>query len=193
MKYNKAWKSFMASDDIDPRRALSYDKWKQRIKLPSTHFRLNWHLYLLRECEAVDRSVFCDRSLFCWSRGERPKDEELVKLCDLNKRTLYKICKKLDKKMLGCRSAKLWYGSSLREKRFRFLGCTDLVKARMRCTKQEEVLECPICFDALDDPERCVITRCCHTFCEVCATKMWGRVQAARERGATCPVCRHII
>ena len=202
MKYNKEWKRFMASGTIDPNCALSYDLWKKRIKSPTVHFSLNWRLLLSRECQDIDSRIF-DYGILgvCFAR-RRLSDEEKIAACELNKRTLYKICKKIDRLLLkdtGKRTAMEWYISAVREKMFRFLGCPELVLIGLR----QKPIECPICFEDVD-ATNAVVTRCCHAFCGECATRFWDldkyalyskdlqvRMKRAAVYGPSCPVCRH--
>lgn len=205
MKYNKEWKRYMAMSAVDPSCALSYDRWKKRIKQPSVHFTLNWRLLLSRECQAVDERIFGGISVLgvCFSR-RRLLDEDKVNVCDLNKRTLYKICKKIDRQLLkdtGKRVAMEWYIAAVRDKAFKFLGCPELVLIRLR----QKPVECPICFESVD-AATAIVTRCCHVFCQDCATRVWGldkyalyskdlqmRMKRAAVYGPACPVCRHNV
>ena len=187
MKYNKEWKRFMAMDHIDPSFVISYDKWKQRIKKPSTYLLLNWRLELFRQCSAIDEAIFNTNPITRCFRS-RLSDLEKLKLCDLNRKTLYKVCKKIDKRLLKQPSgsaAKDWFSKALEDRMFKFLGCRELRIIRLMVEPEE----CPICFEDMD-PQHVYVTRCCHVFCESCATKMWG---FERRKVVGCPICRVVL
>ena len=200
MKYNKEWKRFMQEDHVNPSCALSYDDWKQRIKSQSNHLIMNWRLFLFKDCTEVDRRIFNNNPLImCFSK--RLSDSEKIKLCDLNRRTLYKVCKKLDKRLLkNGRAAKDWYLKAVEDRKFKFLGCRELTSIRL-CMEPHE---CPICFEPLT-VENSAITRCCHAYCIECATKMWKldvlrgysniykKLDMASMDGARCAICRQSI
>lgn len=208
MKYNKYWKQALATDQVfqcksAARCVLSYDKWKQRCKEASTLDRLNWQLYLTRECRKIDARIFEPFPLWCTSH--MLSNDEKLKICELNKKTLYKICKKVDKVLLkGDKAVGMhWYTAMCAGHCFRFLGCAEL--ARLRLTDDTD---CPICWEPIvqRDP---VVVRCGHAFCAGCASRMWlkhgdnetgnpmtqpcGHSVSRELRkavGAACPICR---
>lgn len=202
MKYNKEWKRCIDLDEVDPWVAISYDKWKQRIKEGHIHFKLNWKLKLEAECTRIDERLFgmgfIDK---CLVMHTKPSNAEKIKASDLNKRTLYKICKKLDKKLLKGRDAMNWYKCAISERRYMFLGSAELCRIKLALG---EVQDCPVCFERVTT-KNCAITRCCHIFCVDCAEKMWNlsdyfgfksinrKMAAASQYGATCPLCRQSI
>lgn len=211
MKYNKEFKKLMETDHVlcnlpdIPSVLISYDRWKQCIKAPSMHFSLNWRLYLAKECGAVDSAIFekrssCWRCFFGMPRASRClSDSEKVRVCEINKRTLYKICKKIDKRLLKKGSeAKAFYTKAVTEQSFRFLSSKELVRLRIAASSSTGAFECPVCFDELDT--KCVITRCGHAFCKACALRMWHLgndgldiCSITTRLGERCPVCRALV
>ena len=202
MKYNKEWKKYVDLDEIDLWLAISYDKWKQRIKKGELHFKLNWRIKLEHECERIDNRLFNMGFVDKYIVMHQPVDnKEKIKVCELNKKTLYKICKKLDKKLLKSHDAMQWYVNISRNKRYKFLGCSELCRIRLA---MGEKAECPICFETVC-LENSAITRCCHVFCTECAEKLWNlskffgyktqerKIMAAGRYGEKCPLCRCFI
>lgn len=195
MKYNKTLKQLMSTDERFMElgaHTLSYDAWKKRIKNPTTHFRNNWHLYLANECAAIDDRIFSPR-LFevCCCMGQALTPEEKLLVSDLNKQTLYKICKRIDKKLLptptcapsctnACartQTATQWRQQAIATHAFRFLGCPEL--ARTRLATQTAPSECPVCLENLDPGTATVLPKCFHAMCPDCS-----------PRCKRCPVCR---
>lgn len=191
MKYNKYWKNIIATDHLfqckwATRCVLSYDKWKQRCKESNTLYRLNWRLYLTRECEKIDARIFEHRRMLpLWCSSHVLSDDEKLKICELNKRTLYKICKKVDKVLLKQHGSvgMHWYSAVCANHTFRFLGGAELGRIRLN-----DDMECPVCWEpfALMTP---IVIRCGHAFCTACASRMWQQPRGA----ATCPMCRFPI
>lgn len=133
-------------------------------------------------------------------------------LAALNRRCLYKVCKRMDRFRLSFDrelTAMAWLTDVRRRHAFDFLGglrvaCLDVLAARAA----EEPPECPICFSPLPDAPGAslvVVTRCGHYFCAGCvdtALGVAGRRGSARNleawaqaRGAgcaSCPMCRDV-
>lgn len=192
MKYNKFWKYTLATDHVfqckrAQRCVLSYNDWKQRCKEPTTLVKLNWCLYLTRECEKLDSRIFKQpRAFFCSSNSQCLSDDEKLKICDLNKKTLYKICKKVDKLIVQKGDGAMkWYTKMCSMHRFKFLGGPELGRLRIRQQNGADH-ECPICFDSLTIECDPVVVECGHAFCAGCAAKMWR----GNAKGAACPICR---
>lgn len=215
MKYNKEWKRLMETDEYGPlyKAALSYDVWKQRLKHPTVHFQLNWPLYLEQDCKRTDAFIFhtkprctfpfpfpCSFS-FCNDATLTPKEQ--LRMSDLNKRTLYKVCKRIDKHLIlptattplpnnsnSNRHAKgaamAWYNDAVQTRRYRFLGCPELFRIRILASGAPLPTECPICLEDIQ-PASCVATACGHAFCASCDKRL-------RQRKIhTCPMCRSAL
>lgn len=179
MKYNKEWKRAMAEYEIPSKYVMSYDKWKRWIKYPTFSFLWNWKRNLYLQCDQIDEALFGNshKPLVCISPRSNTKlhGKDLVRACEINRVTLYKTCKKIDKKLLHTSEAKNWYQHLLQTKRYQFLGCQELLRARL----VTNACECPVCFENLCD-SNVYINHCCHIVCKICA----GRIQS------TCPLCR---
>lgn len=200
MKYNKEFKRLLQTDEVlcslGPEASsllLSYDLWKQRIKRPTIHFELNWRMFLNKECLSIDEAIFGKPSCWrCFMARRNLADHEKLKICELNKKTLYKICKKVDKRLLKGESqlARAFNANANTKFTYRFLGGKELTKLRIAVAKGVNGdWDCPICFETLDCTNS-VVTECGHAFCRACVDHMW---QTNKKQATTCPMCRHCI
>ena len=95
-------------------------------------------------------------------------------ICAMNQKTLYKICKKLDRHLLGTSEAKNWFRGILKRSRYRFLQAVTMI-----CGK--DLPECPVC---LETPPKQVVYPCGHSVCIDCDHLMTSRQMFL------CPMCR---
>ena len=220
MKYNKQWKLLMETDDVcsnvtnQATILLSYDMWKKRIKNPSSHFKLNWRWYLNNECTTIDNALFSTIELPMWLQvamgtccNKRPlTSKEIIRISEVNKTTLYKICKKLDKLLLPSLkqsgAAMEWYIKVVSQHKYKFLGGAEL--ARIRIDMGLDKSECPICLDDKVNNDDVLILSCGHIICTACALCHWPVAKASsnsnispvswkrhwRKCNASCPLCR---
>lgn len=188
MKYNKVFKRMLEDDDVirnienKKKLLLSYDAWKQQIKRSTAHFALNWRLFLSKECSTIDETIFGRKAQYTWCFHSNIRiltDIEKIRICDLNKTTLYKICKKIDKQMLKGRGreARSWYENACSKRLFRFLGGQEIAKIKVQMGMIDP--ECPVCWETIVLPNDSkfqnldiFVTRCGHVFCSVCAGRM---------------------
>lgn len=111
---------------------------------------------------------------------------ELLDFIVLNRDTLRKICKRVDKRRRGTTAlVRDVYGSM----RFRFL--QGSLVSRLELELGMRSAECPVCLwcEALDEDEhlQLVILDCGHAVCTECFDNMFGRKYS---KGLECPVCR---
>ena len=127
----------------------------------------------------IDSMLF-GRNVGCTKRFYALSDTELLSICDINHRTLYKLCKKIDKKLVrdGEESAKKWYKWVCDTNAYKFLGCRELDNIKLNITP----VECPICFEKVTGSNS-YIPKCSHICCKECANH-WHNVKH------TCPLCR---
>ena len=172
-------------------------------------------------------SSFPSRALCC-TRTRHPFDADAetraiataASFAALNRRCLYKLCKRMDRRRRACCLGGPTSGPSLRhgtwmawltdvrrEHAYDFLGgarvtCLDVLVAR----RTSPPPECPVCFAPLPDgPDAplSVVTRCGHCFCGECvftALGVMGRrgslrnlaawANVAKPGCAACPLCR---
>lgn len=207
MKYNKEFKRLLETDEFickipnTSTVVLSYDKWKKRIKCASVHFVLNWRLFLTKECIAIDQAIFskhqpCSSTWFgCMRQRSVLSNEQKVRLCEMNKRTLYKICKKIDKQALKSSAfvARLWYTNMMSNHVFKFLDSKELVEMKLKLG--QITADCPICFEPIQATSS-IVTRCGHIICGDCCSHMWGAsvsLAEASKKGMHCPLCRSLV
>ena len=97
MKYSKILGEQLSEFNNSIRnKCLSYKKWKKLIKYDSKYIKNKWERRINSECKAIDRFLFTKRNCLF---GYNINTDIHRKLCLINLNTLYKICKKLEKKL----------------------------------------------------------------------------------------------
>lgn len=76
------------------KQCLQYKKWKKEIKYNKEYIIRKWKSILIKECNSVDKMFYKS----CFNNFNLPKIT-LNHLSFININTLYKICKKLHKKL----------------------------------------------------------------------------------------------
>lgn len=106
MKYSKRLAEQLGSYPPYIRRnCLQYKKWKKDIKTHPYYMTGCWKNKLVRECKKLDTLLYpCQNRQFhfptCSVVHTEPIDPRIVReLCKINTDTMYKICKRLDKKL----------------------------------------------------------------------------------------------
>lgn len=194
---------------------ISYKRWKKLVKYsPRIHPDLLQNM-LLDEMRRVERcfvgTVRIDnnnsrcRLLFfdckCLSStpdsGAQEGLKDVFRFAKLNAKCVYKICKKIDKRM-QMRAMLPWLDSIKRAHIFSFLGSATL--ARLTHIFDGSVdRTCPIC---LEEYTQGVCTDCGHTLCLECFKELLcinsrkGTlhnlvVTALQTRPVQCPLCRY--
>lgn len=74
--------------------SISYKKWKKNIKYKPNFTKIFWKLSLKKDCDRINNF------LFSYLKNNNIYDIDVIdNLCIINTDTLYKICKKLHKKL----------------------------------------------------------------------------------------------
>lgn len=215
MKYGRTWEALRL--ELPPflqRSCLQYTQWKETIKAfvgPADVLLQQ----LEDDCERVSRAFTAlarrrhRRRLLprllsaagwcpCVAAVDRPcraEDHNNKAFAELNRTSLYKICKKIDKRLRPSPRALEWMATRSRELRYPFLQGSELTSLVLTLPT-----DCPVCLDACD---KIAISRCGHVLCLECLEDMYdmrGRkgtyhnLISARERASdraiTCPLCR---
>jgi hypothetical protein len=125
---------------------IPYDQWKKWIRVDHGSISQQWQDLLTQECGQVDKFIFTQprlRDMLCLSNAARISVEDKLYLCELNARALYKICKKLQKKIQV--PALKWYLDITSAHAYRFTGSSDRTLLAIKTSHM--TLECPICFE----------------------------------------------
>jgi hypothetical protein len=157
MKYKHQWIIDLQSLPTNLQsHSLNYKKWKKIT------FNDNIQNLLNNQCLHID-SVFLNKNLSilnCFTIKNTNTD--LFNFAKINKQTLTKIIKRLDKKFnINLRT---WYNNAS----FKFCNSFELTFIRFKlygCTE-----ECPIC---LDNPKQIIILDCGHFTCLDCFKSMY--------------------
>jgi hypothetical protein len=144
---------------------IMYKKWK---KVAKRNESVDVGKELSRECMRVDK-------LFqrCYNRLEHPScfsseccsRDDIRLFAELNKTCLYKICKRLDKRMAPSPHAREWLEKIKTRHVYDFLGGMKMASLEISLPA-----ECPICLEAVD---RVAISRCGHYVCLSCLGSMY--------------------
>ena len=175
--------------------SISYKKWKKYTKNCNCEGNI-----IVREletdCKAKDEqfkkaySVISNRS--CFSTTYFSKDD--IKLfVDLNKTSIYKVCKRIDKKISPTPGAKKWLQESMTFNMYQFMGGWRLTSLSISLP-----VECPLC---LDRSERVALSKCGHFMCTGCLFKFYelGKYKGTLQNVIShcdnmslsrCPICR---
>lgn len=168
MKFGKSWK--FQSEELPVQlasRCINYKVWKKLVKTVRDHDSL---LHKLKsECKAVDKVMLTRQTSGVVCSLVRLSAQDIHNFAALNKQTLYKICKKLDKQ-LGTNKFMQWYAT----RPFAFLGGSQFTRLQLDAT--QHVDECPVCYDI---PNTVIILDCGHYLCIECF-KDWFRIRGQR-------------
>lgn len=187
MKHGKTLAEWVHRHHIRSDCILSYKQWKKRMEYDSENLKLIWRSELIRECKEIDRRIFRSH-IFCISQ---PNPEFQLELCDMNRQSVYKLCKKLQKKLNI--PAMEWYAHCMDES-IRFLCSPE--RAVLTYTVHKSTWECPIC---MEHDKEWLFMRCGHHVCTQCALYMWNvhslkgvvyNLLSIANRRANCPICR---
>lgn len=98
MKYAHALtKQLSKYDPYINKLCLQYKPWKKLIKYSPEYTLINWKKNIINECKNVDNLLYCNK---CKCFLNKKLDNNIIEhLCFINVNTLYKICKKLQKKL----------------------------------------------------------------------------------------------
>lgn len=204
------------------RNSLDYKAWKVRTKGCGTigDARISALLEALEsECSATDRAFVsglrrpafggrCGCCVLPWLGAGSAERAELAActkadldlFCHLNATTVYKVCKRIDKKACGGGAgvARRWLHRTRAARRYRFMGGAQVAELRLRLPAQ-----CPVCLEAVPSV---AVAWCGHHLCVPCVRALHGIAPGARGtlenlvtdardkgragRAARCPMCR---
>lgn len=203
MKFGKYWNTHIKKLPTELQyKTLFYKKWK-KINTNNENI-IN---ELINECNTVSNTVIENISnksnLFCFYKKNKLFDvAQLYEYVMLNKMTLYKICKKLDKKF-NSNQYKTWLQKHYND--FSFNNGVYYTKLSLENNK-DSCLSCPICFEELNGNVPSIISECGHVICYSCILIMYNITDKNRGRVGTlinnknlygenkcCPVCRSSI
>ncbi len=192
MKFLRTWSTISNNLPVTLQNAcISYKKWKKYSKNPPNNI-----INLLElECKKVDQ-IFKKyyHNLYyplCFSKQQ--SKEDIQQFADLNKTCIYKICKRLDKRIIPCPSTIEWLTKIKNSFKFAFLGGIEVTSLTITIPS-----ECPIC---LEEVEKIIISKCGHYVCFDCLIKMYELNGVKGEmhnlihygdycRKLNCPICR---
>jgi hypothetical protein len=199
MKYGKTWKTWLSNEGMNANYEyiLSYSRWKKEIVHAPEQLILNitWQQELEKECKRVDHSLFRSSSLMICGRTPRVSPQIKSELCQWNAKTLYKICKKLQKKLQV--PAMAWYTRTLAHHTFHFAGSARSAFLLHQLNPSET--SCPICMEGGGETRTWIFQRCGHVLCKDCVVKYFAlhrmkgtlyNLLAHVNPIATCPLCR---
>jgi len=206
MKFGKEWeKRSLLLPLALQNKVYSYKKWKKISKSSNRSIDLiikkikrifiDFHKYFINECKkTIVQKTNCLVSHY--------DIEILLELYELNKQTLYKICKRLDKRLNIDIFKKL--NKTLLKNKIELFWIKRLKLEKE--IKNIEMLEaCPICFEDYNIKNNiCIITNCGHIFCIKCfykitnAYKLNGYIIEVINynyrnmiNNMDCPICRN--
>jgi hypothetical protein len=201
MKFGKYWKDQVKDLPIQLQQTtLSYKNWK---KIEGHNENILFEL--ANQCTIASKTIIeyinndskplfqCKRRTFNIS--------QLYQYALLNKETLYKICKRLDKKN-NSSQYKRWLREHYND--FAFNSGIYYKKIELENNRFSSSLEeCPICLEEINDKTPFFITNCGHMICYPCTLLMFnitpkyrGRISVLINRRILygseqcCPVCR---
>jgi len=202
MKFGKYWKTEIEKlPEKLQNCTLHYKKWK-KININNGNIIID----LAKECSIVNNLITKNTkqksTMFSFLQNKTNIDpKQLYDFATLNKVTLYKICKKLDKKF-NCEYYKGW----LQKYYNRFLFTNGVYYTKMSLVNNnEDSLSCPICLTELNNNIPSIITECGHTFCYPCILLMYNirnkrgtinnliNIENLHHRNKDCPICRSSI
>jgi hypothetical protein len=192
MKFGHLWKeqTLLFPDQLK-KNCIDYKKWKKNIVTDS----LFLESMLENECRQIDniflKNISSNFSCFKYKITKK----ELYNYISLNKICIYKIIKRLDKR-LGT-TLRIWYNAQ--KGKYKFFGGYQVTRLKIDVYGYNE--DCPICFDK---PKTIVILDCGHCVCEDCIKKIYsvnefnGRLSNLISYAyyylhiiPKCPICRY--
>lgn len=207
MKFGKYWKKY--NEELPNKlqqKTLCYKKWKKTT--PETHSE-NILQKLADECTIASNTIIEGvqnkkniSTLSCMFNGNYQSFDtiQLYQYALLNKQTLYKICKRLDKKFESTQY-KIWLQNHYND--FAFNNGLYYTKLSLESNSEPTMNECPICLDTTGNLPF-IITNCGHMICYPCTLLMYNITPKYRgrlsvlinrrnlydENERCCPVCR---
>ena len=207
MKYGKTWAAQVQSLPIVLQDlSISYKKWKQvSSNIPADILMQQ----LEKECNVVSKTFerhaklllnpdgngcSCIFRMFCCNKtvDVATTAEDILLYATINKTTLYKICKRLDKRNAdGGHAFIKWFNT-----KNTFVSSMYFTALTMQ-TKTD--CECPVCLDPVSGDLLFIIFKCGHYVCYNCLLGLYGirgyngtlkDALAYNAENAKCPLCR---
>lgn len=192
MKFLRTWLSVTQKLPFTLQNScISYKKWKKYTKAPPSNI-----LKLLElECKQVDHTFKKIYNNFnhpsCFSKSY--SKEDINQFVNINKTCIYKICKRLDKRIKPCPFTLVWLTKIKNNFKYSFLGGMDITSLNITIPT-----ECQICFENVN---KVIIAKCGHYMCFDCFVKMYDLNGVKGEvhnlilygdywRMIKCPFCR---
>ena len=181
------------SKDLDTPDTVILKRLQDDVRLASRVFQEHVSVW-----NSPKRSETCIPILFC-NRKLGASPEDLYKFAVFNTTTLYKICKRLDKRH-NTTIYTGWYRKSIREKMISFVN-KNIQTVLSFYVESSRTQECPICLE--ESYEDAIVLDCGHAVCSHCVLSMlhvqnikgtiinriaYGAYEHPKE--ARCPICR---
>jgi hypothetical protein len=189
MKYAKVLNDKLKEfPDNIKNKCLPYKQWKKKISNDPIDIIETWQKQLYKQCNKINRLIFptAFNNIICFSNKTDIGAKTRAELCDINSKTLYKICKKLEKKL---EVPALEYIENLK---YEFPFIQSAQKTKLELTATEDNVKCNQC----NTPEKLyLIMRCGHYMCEKCTVSKWNlkhfshRELESKAYEVRCPEC----
>jgi hypothetical protein len=203
MKFQKEFLSFQEKihEEALLRSCIPYKFWKKYIKRHKEQLDPQEIIPLLeKQCKKTERifqkkiAILTDTSLVsCLFHKNRITVEELFSYSEINKKALYKICKKLQKN--GAKNLLTYFMTLRSSHKYHFMDSAE--KEYLRLWK-EPMIECPICLEEEEIEFPMIIFQCGHSMCFSCYCKitnidhirgtLYNRM--LQKNTCICPICR---
>lgn len=227
MKFGATWRRCVAElpDALQPS-CIPYAAWKKRTKQGAA-WSPGVAAELYSACARVDRALLWrppSRDWWWWWCLAAPvvtradvQPSDLLSFARLNRETVRKLCKRIDKRRLqkkaedcdggdggGDSGASAWLAAYVRAHTFAFLGGAAIARLELHLGRRVE-LECPVCLEAYEarGARSLLVLACGHAMCLRCALHMidadriYGTLHNVVEyargrwpRKCVCPICR---
>lgn len=203
MKFNETWNEEYKKLPPDlQRHCLLYKKWK---KLSKTELERKHVQTLEQECikasmvlQNMLHKIYKDNCGLCFIQKHVPVSEhDLLTYAKLNKTTLYKICKRLDKRQQS-KKFMIWFEQHYKMYSFNY---GSVLTFLMMEDGKDCDYTCPICLEDIQSTSPFIILRCGHIMCWHCFSDFYdihgkkglissivSNVDAKKKR--SCPTCR---
>lgn len=182
MKYGKEWSLLRRSlPDGCRSNLIDYINWKEKTRQYDDGFLSEIEL----ECDNIDKFYStCVRRLMKNKNGNTELGKEYTAdnvddLITINKKTLYKLCKRFDKKSGLDKVFSFWF-QNIAKNKYKFLK-TDLYQKYIDWKVNKTKETCPICLEK--DYDTFVIQKCGHIICTPCISTMASSCRRNQNQG----------
>lgn len=165
MKFMRTWlELFLELPERMRETCISYKKWKKVAKNGDV---VDIIPQLERECKRVEKNFMrgLSESGCIWG-GMKCAKVDLLSYAQMNDKCLYKVCKRLDKRMVPAPGAQAWLRKTKSDLKYKFMGSCELTSLAITLP-----VECGVCMEDVD----CVaIAKCGHYLCKDCLANMYN-------------------